>query len=251
MTAKLLYIEKRTRPDIETVISFLTTRVDKSDKDDWKKLKRVIQYLKQRIDDVRVIGCDNLKGLYTWIDAAYRVWLNMKSQTGGCMSMRLGMIHCKLGKQKLNMKSLTESEIEGMSDYVPYSLWFKNFMKAQGYELCDNVVHQDNQSAMKMEINGRNSCAGNSRHIDIRFFFTEDRGDKGEMKIEYCPTYYRMVADHFTKPLQGKPFKFYRDIIMGYKHIKELAKCEVDPIKERVGKPNKKCDRRNLACRKF
>ena len=83
MTAKLLYLEKRARPDIETAISFLTTRVDKSDEDDWKKLKRVIQYLKQTIDDVRIIGCENLRSVYTWVDAAYGVWLNMRSQTGG------------------------------------------------------------------------------------------------------------------------------------------------------------------------
>ena len=52
VTAKLLYIEKRARPDIETAIGFLTTRVDKSDEDDWKKLRRVVQYLKQTIDDL-------------------------------------------------------------------------------------------------------------------------------------------------------------------------------------------------------
>ena len=234
VTAKLLYIEKRARPDIETAISFLTTRVDKSDEDDWKKLKRVIQYLKQTIDDVRIIGCEDLKSMYTWVDAAYGVWLNIRSQTGGCMLMGLGMIHCKSSKQKLNMKSSTESEIVGLSDYLSYNLWFKNFMKEQGYEIKRNVVYQDNQSAMKMEINGRNSCTGNSRHIDIRYFFTKDRVDKGEMNIEYCPTY-KMVADYFTKPIQGKAFKFMRDIIMGYKDVKELLKYENPPIKERVG----------------
>ena len=53
VTAKLLCIEKRGRPDIETAVSFLTTRVDRSDKDDWKKLCRVLQYLNQTIEDVR------------------------------------------------------------------------------------------------------------------------------------------------------------------------------------------------------
>ena len=237
MTAKLLYIEKRARPDIEMAISYLTTRVNKSDVDDWKKLKRVIQYLRQTIDDVRIIGCNDLKSLYTWVDAAYGVWLNMRSQTGGCMSMGLGMVHCKSSKQKLNTKSSTESEIVGLSDYVPYNLWFTNFMKEQGYKIEENVVYQDNQSAMKMEINGRNSCTGNSRHIDIRYFFTKDRVDKGEFKIEYCPTY-RMVADYFTKPLQGRAFKFLRDIIMGYINTTDLSKFEPSPIKERVGNKN-------------
>ena len=38
LTAKLLYIMKRARPDIETAISFLSRQVSKSDMDDWKKL---------------------------------------------------------------------------------------------------------------------------------------------------------------------------------------------------------------------
>ena len=150
------------------------------------------------------------------------------------MSMGFGMVHCKSSKQKLNTKSSTESEIVGLSDYMPYNIWFTNFMKEQGYEIEKNVVYQDNQSAMKMEINGRNSCTGNSRHIDIRYFFTKDRVDKGEFKIEYCPTY-KMVADYFSKPLQGKVFKFMRDVIMGYKNTDELHKFEPSPIKERLG----------------
>jgi len=39
VVAKLLYITKRSRPDIETAVAFLTTRVSKSDVDDLKKLK--------------------------------------------------------------------------------------------------------------------------------------------------------------------------------------------------------------------
>ena len=54
--------------------------------------------------------------------------------------------------------------------------------------------------AMLMEKNGRNSCTGNSRHINIRYFFIKDRIDKKEVKVEYCPTEH-MVADYFCKPL--------------------------------------------------
>ena len=65
VTAKLIYIKKTARTDIKTTIGFLTTRVDKSDVDNLKELKRVIQYLKQSIDDTRIIGCDDMKSLYT------------------------------------------------------------------------------------------------------------------------------------------------------------------------------------------
>ena len=44
-----------------------------------------------------------------------------------------------------------------------------------------------------------------------------------KIKVRYCPTE-KMIADFFTKPLQGNLFRFFRDIILGYKHISELDK---------------------------
>lgn len=97
---------------------------------------------------------------------------------------------------------------------------------------------QDNQSAIRLEKNGRNLCTGNSRHIDIRFFFVKDRVDKKEIFICYCPTDI-MLADFFTKPLQGRLFKFFRDIIMGGLSIElidpEKYNAIAMQIKERVG----------------
>jgi len=45
ITAKLLYLCRRTRQDIQTAVAFLCTRVKNPDTDDYKKLARVIQYL--------------------------------------------------------------------------------------------------------------------------------------------------------------------------------------------------------------
>ena len=46
VTAKLLFIIKRARPDCETTVSFLTKRVSKSDLGDWEKLRRVLIFCK-------------------------------------------------------------------------------------------------------------------------------------------------------------------------------------------------------------
>ena len=45
-----------------------------------------------------------------------------------------------------------------------------------------------------------------------------------------------MLADFFTKPLQGKAYQAYRQVIMGWKHISELSKLLPLSMKERVGK---------------
>jgi hypothetical protein len=230
---KLLWIIKRARPDLETAIGFLCTRVDKSDTDDWKKLRRVIAFIKNTIDDCRIIGATDLTKIFTWIDAAYAVNPDMKSQTGGAMSMGIGVLHAKGNKQKLNVKSSTEAELVGNSDYLPYNLWLMHFLHEQGYEITDNILYQDNQSTIRMLKNGRNSCTGNSRHIHIRHFFVKDRVDKKEIRVEYCPTYI-MLADFFTKPLQGALFRKFRDVLMGYEPITILEQKSLE-IKERVG----------------
>ena len=240
IVAKLLWLEKRVRPDIEPTISFLTTRVSEPNTSDWEKLARLINYLHTTIDDDRIMGADSLDTLYTWIDAAYAVHPNMRSHTGGCMSMGTGTMHARSSKQKLNTKSSTEAEVVGLSEYIPYSIWLVYFLQEQGFHLTTNHIHQDNQSAIKMETNGRKSCTGNSRHINIRYFFVKDRIDKGEFSIGFCPTT-SMLADFFTKPLNGALFKKFKAVIMGHAHISTL----LSPSKERV-ENSTICEKENI-----
>ena len=58
MTVKLLFIMKREQPDIETAISYLMTRVLKSNGKDWEKLKLGLGFLQGRINEYMVIGAD-------------------------------------------------------------------------------------------------------------------------------------------------------------------------------------------------
>ena len=51
VTAKLLFIMKRAKPDIETTISYLMTRVSKGNKKDWEKLRQCLGFMKTTIDD--------------------------------------------------------------------------------------------------------------------------------------------------------------------------------------------------------
>ena len=47
------------------------------------------------------------------------------------------------------MTSSTKTEVIGVSGIVPYVLWLENFVKIQGYDTKENVLYQDNQSAIK------------------------------------------------------------------------------------------------------
>ncbi len=141
----------------------------------------------------------------------------------------------KSSKQKLNTKSSTEAELVGASDYLlPHSMWVQMFLEAQGYTMAQNWFEQDNESAIKLETNGRMSAGPRSRHIDIRYFFIKDRLGLEGIAVEHCPTE-QMLADFFTKPLQGSLFRKFREVILGHKHIDSLKQSKPTPSQERVG----------------
>ena len=150
----------------------------------------------------RIIGANGLDLMETYVDASYAVHHNMRGHMGGLMTMGVGVIQGKASKQKLNTKSSTETEVVGASDYIPWSVWAKRFLEGQGYVLRRNIFYQDNQSAMRIESNGQKSCGEKSRHIDIRYFFIKDIIRRENIELVHCPTE-RMIADYYTKPLQG------------------------------------------------
>jgi hypothetical protein len=160
--------------------------------------------------------------------------MNMKSHTGGCLFFGKGAIIGKSNKQKLNTKSSTEAELVGCSDYIPYAIYTRLFLQKQGYDIKPSVVLQDNQSTIKLLKNGKASASKKSRHIDIRYFFMKDRIEKEEFAVEYCPTEH-MVADFFTKPLQGNLFRRMSAVVMGEIDMNTFVKqCTNMEPKERV-----------------
>ena len=65
VVAQLLFLCKRGRPDIQTAIAFLTTRVKSPDEDDGQKLRRVIKYLRGTQNLVLTLESDNTL-IVTW-----------------------------------------------------------------------------------------------------------------------------------------------------------------------------------------
>lgn len=64
----------------------------------------------------------------------------------------------------------------------------KYFVEEQGYKIKQNVVYEDNTSAIMLENNGKGSSGKRMKHMDVRYFFVKDRIDTGDITICYCPT---------------------------------------------------------------
>ena len=157
VTMQLSYLAQWAQPDIRTAVSFLQTRVNKPDEDDFKKLARVVKYLRATRDMTLTLGLQNDGVMTWWVDASYAVHNDMKGHTGGTMSLGHGSIYSSSTKQKLVSRSSTEAELIGVYDIMPQLVWTGNFMRAQGMHIRKVVLMQDNTSTILLENNGHAS----------------------------------------------------------------------------------------------
>ncbi len=155
ITAKGIYVTKRVRPDISLSIAFLTTRVKGPDIDDWRKLCHLVEYLYSTRELPLILAADGTGVLSWYVDASFAVHPGMRGHTGGAMTMGMGFPLDKSTKHKHNTRSSMESEIVAVDDLIPQILWARLFMKAQGIAVSDNILYQDNKSAMLLKTNGR------------------------------------------------------------------------------------------------
>jgi hypothetical protein len=140
IVAKTLYMTKRARPDTCLSVAFLSTRVRAPDRDDWEKLRHLVEYLRKDNTRPLVLGADN-DGLLMWyVDASFAVHPNMRGHTGGGLTLGRGFPISASTKQKLNTRSSTESELVGVDDMMPIILWTRYFLLAQGYGIIENLL---------------------------------------------------------------------------------------------------------------
>jgi hypothetical protein len=94
-----------------------------------------------------------------WVDASFAVHPNMRGHSGGGLSLGRGFPIVSSTKQKLNTRSSTETDIVGADDFMPAICWTRYFMKAQGYQVRDNALLQDNMSSILLKKNGKASSS--------------------------------------------------------------------------------------------
>ena len=218
--ARLLFASKRARPDIQVCVVFLCTRVNSPNKQDYKKLGRVISCLKETVYLSLVIGAND-SGTLTWnIDASFAVHPDCKSHTGVCLTLGHGSVLSISAKQKNNTKSSTKAELVGVEDAMTFVMWMKHLFESQVRlinidsplkPLGSNVsIEQDNTNAIQLERNGWKSSSKRTKHINVQYFYITDKLKAGDVgRIIYKPTG-DMESDFFTKALQGKAFHAHR-----------------------------------------
>jgi hypothetical protein len=213
MTAMLLYLAKKVRPELLTLVGYLTRRVNKFNSDDMKKLNRGLKYLAATKDLDFTLCFDKEMKITSSVDASYATSHDYKSVSGATTTLGGAIIHAQSKVQNLITKSSFEAELVATSDYAGRPIWVREFLIDQGYQVGPATIEQDNQGTM-IAIKRGSPPSDRSRHINIRFFWVADRILKNEVTLAYVPTEF-MLADILTKPLQGERFTSLRDRLLG------------------------------------
>ena len=90
------------------------------------------------------LSVENMGMVQWWVDASYNVHEDCRGQTGAMMGLGKGAVVSKSMKQKLNVRSSSEGEPVRIDDALPWILWTRYFIEAQGYTVDQNILFQDN-----------------------------------------------------------------------------------------------------------
>jgi hypothetical protein len=206
----------RTRPDIELACSAYCTRSKNPSKGDAKGLNKLLKYLDGTQNYGLYIRETDLQ-VVCYFDAGFAIHLDRKSHSGhyiafGDKTCRIA-VHWRSIKQKIVATSSTEAELVAMYEGLDFVIWFKRVLEFLHQPQNTIRVFQDNTSTISMAFFGRGSSASNTRHIDIKYFFTKQFVDDKTIVLEHLPRE-NMMADFFASPRTGKSFRKMRDVMM-------------------------------------
>jgi hypothetical protein len=214
VTAKLLYLAKRARPDILTVVSFLCTRVTKPTVADMEKLQHLLGYLHASRERVLTINKRNSLQIEMYVDAAYGLHEAGESHTGVIVLFGEVVVYVASKKQKCIAKSPTDAEVIALSDNIDLLNLFHEF----GEFLCNvklqvPIIYEDCKACIDLVKGAKGQIR--TKQMRSRIFRTKQFLDEKKGSITYVGTR-DMRADGASKPLpQVGKFVNYADYVLG------------------------------------
>ena len=207
LTMKLMYLAKKTRPDILFTVSYLATKGKIPTQGNYNKLLKVLRYINNS-KDIQLILKPTDFSIHLYVDASFATHPDARCQSGTVLNLS-GKGSCAIfsssNKQRLVAKSSTEAELIALNDGLSTLEWLSHLVSELGYsDLPPPTVHEDNISTIIMSKQGFNS-AGKSKHINIRYFYVKQLIDEDRIKLVHISTE-DQTADILTKPLTGESF---------------------------------------------
>jgi hypothetical protein len=125
---QLRFAANRVHQDIQMAVSFLTTRVQTPDEDDWEKLKQVLKYLNGTRNLKLTLCADQTKYAVHWyVDGSHQIHEDCRGQTSSLATFSKGAVSSSLNKMKCNTNS-TKTELISFADILTDIIWMHYFV---------------------------------------------------------------------------------------------------------------------------
>jgi Reverse transcriptase (RNA-dependent DNA polymerase) len=219
LVGALLYLTK-SRPDIQTAVSFGATHSAAPTRGHYNELLRCLAYLvatrnKGLVLRAGVVGQPLKLTCYT--DASYLTHADSKSHSGYCMSFgTVGTFYSKSGKQQLVATSSTHSEMRGLYSPVVDIVYLVH--------LCDElhrplelpcIALVDNQPVIDLVSQPSGQVrVKRCKHFLMLVDWVREQVIAGYLELVKVATEAN-VADLLTKIVTGGEFKRKADLLLG------------------------------------
>ena len=93
------------------------------DTNDYKNLARVMKYIKGNIGLPLILSINKSGNIKWYVDAEFAVHKDMRSHTGGFITMGTGGAYVQSIKHKLDSNSSIEAELVRVDDVLTQLIW--------------------------------------------------------------------------------------------------------------------------------
>jgi hypothetical protein len=210
LTMSFMFLASRTRPDLLTVVSYLSTRAFHHCPRDDDILIQLMGYTLATMNKVLTLSSDNLQ-MYAFTDSSLNnCTIDGTSQSAMVISLgydretgkSTGFVIAASNKGSDVCLSTAEAELGGLTNSLKFILWLKKLLECIGFPDQKNItVFQDNQAAISMATLGKGNFR-NTKHIQTRHFFMHQHVKNNNIRLLFLETE-MMIADILTKPLHG------------------------------------------------
>ena len=100
-------------------MALITTRVRIPYKDDCRKLRQVLQYIRSTIHIPLIIRAYKMNIVKWWVDASYAMHPYCWSHTSVIISLVWGLVGSMYKRQNINSRISTEAELIGADGVIP------------------------------------------------------------------------------------------------------------------------------------
>ena len=128
---------------------------------------KTVKYLNGKNNRNLTLSDDDLKLVKCYVDARFVVHPDLKSHTRAILTMRHAAMQSVSRKQKLNTRIITEAELVAVDDASVCIFWKVLFIEWRGYNIENNILLQDNKSAILLEFNGKRSAGKRRQALNI------------------------------------------------------------------------------------